>query len=148
MENNYNENNYNENNHSENNNTNNFDSYNPYVQPQEMSNTSGTSTETSGKSDKSKGFGVTMLKVVAIALVFGLVAGGVFTAVSYIGGNALGVFADADGQGQEQSNSQKEEDKFDGGQNTEGVLDQTDTDVEIVGKRIQSRIHLRYRAFS
>ena len=82
--------------------------------------------------NKSKGFGVTMLKVVAIALVFGLVAGGVFTAVSYLGGNALGVFADADNQGQEQGNSQKEEDKFDGGQNTEGVLDQTDTDVEII----------------
>ena len=59
--------------------------YNPYQQP-----TGGNGT--AGRPPKKKsGFGATLGKCAAIALVFGLVAGSVFTGVSYVGTKALGV---------------------------------------------------------
>ena len=77
------ENNYNE--------FNKFNDYNPYTNP--------SSENSGGNSEKKKtfeGFGVTLTKCIAIALVFGLVAGTAFTAVSYFSGNALFVFAEED----------------------------------------------------
>ena len=43
---------------------------------------------------KKKGFHVTLAKTAAIALVFGLVAGLVFTGVSFVGGKAVGVISE------------------------------------------------------
>lgn len=57
--------------------------YNPYQQPGQ--------TQKPRKPKKQHGFGVTLGKSVAIALVFGLVAGGVFTGVSYVGTKTLGI---------------------------------------------------------
>lgn len=57
--------------------------YNPYQQPGQM--------QKPGKPKKQHGFGATLGKSVAIALVFGLVAGGVFTGVSYVGTKTLGI---------------------------------------------------------
>lgn len=61
---------------------NNYSSYNPYQQP-----TGGPAPK---KPKKKSGFGATLGKCTAAALVFGLVAGGVFTGVSYVGTKALG----------------------------------------------------------
>ena len=58
--------------------------YNPYQQPV------GGKRPKKAKT-KSKGFGATLGKCAAIALVFGLVAGGTFTGVSYAGNKALGI---------------------------------------------------------
>ena len=57
--------------------------YNPYQQP-----TGGPAPR---KPRRRSGFGATIGKCAAVALVFGLVAGGVFTGVSYVGTKALGV---------------------------------------------------------
>ncbi len=58
--------------------------YNPYQQPV------GGKKPKKAKT-KNKGFGVTLGKCAAIALVFGLVAGGTFTGVSYVGNKTLGI---------------------------------------------------------
>ena len=77
--------NWNENNFDQNNNQ------NPYQQP-------AGSYEQSAKPKHSggNGFGAKLAKCVAIALVFGLVAGAAFTGVSYFGGNALGINQSSD----------------------------------------------------
>lgn len=77
--------NWNENNFDQNNNQ------NPYQQP-------AGSYEQSAKPKHSggNGFGTKLAKCVAIALVFGLVAGAAFTGVSYFGGNALGINQSSD----------------------------------------------------
>ena len=77
--------NWNENNFDQNNNQ------NPYQQP-------AGSYEQSAKPKHSggNGFGTKLAKCVAIALVFGLVAGTAFTGVSYFGGNALGINQSSD----------------------------------------------------
>ncbi len=92
--------------------------YNPFTNPESNSNSesksepynTGTVNFTTQSDDatynaytqtppsqKKKGFGATFAKVVAIALVFGLVAGGTGLAIIGFGGNVLGIFADADG---------------------------------------------------
>lgn len=58
--------------------------YNPYQQP------TGAGKKPKKAKVKHSGFGVTLGKCAAIALVFGLVAGGTFTGVSYVGNKALG----------------------------------------------------------
>lgn len=60
-----------------------YNAYNPYQQP--------TGGSASRKPRRRSGFGATIGKCAAVALVFGLVAGGVFTGVSYVGTKALGV---------------------------------------------------------
>ena len=60
-----------------------YNAYNPYQQP-----TGGPAPR---KPRRRSGFGATIGKCAAVALVFGLVAGGVFTGVSYVGTKALGV---------------------------------------------------------
>ena len=60
-----------------------YNAYNPYQQP-----TGGSAPR---KPRRRSGFGATIGKCAAVALVFGLVAGGVFTGVSYVGTKALGV---------------------------------------------------------
>lgn len=86
-------------------NNDNYNNYNPYTNPTDTaanattdSNTNQTYTTNHATTPPRKkgGFGSTLLKTVAIALVFGLVAGGVGLGAIYVGGNALGVFADKD----------------------------------------------------
>ena len=60
-----------------------YNAYNPYQQP------AGGSTPMRPK--KKHGFGAMIGKCAVVALVFGLVAGGVFTGVSYVGTKALGI---------------------------------------------------------
>ena len=62
--------------------------YNPYQQPNGMG-------KKPKKAKKSGGFGKTLGKCAAIAVIFGLVAGGTFTGTSYIGTKALGIESSA-----------------------------------------------------
>ena len=66
--------------------------YNPYQQPPRAAKPP--------KKHKS-GFGVTLAKCTAIALVFGLVAGVVFTGVSYVGHKALGITSSSETAGED-----------------------------------------------
>ena len=66
--------------------------YNPYQQPPRAAKPP--------KKHKS-GFGVTLAKCTAIALVFGLVAGVVFTGVSYVGHKALGITSSSEKAGED-----------------------------------------------
>lgn len=60
--------------------------YNPYQQPAGMNGASPKPPK-----QRKNGFGTKLAKCAAIALVFGLVAGSVFTGVSYVGTRALGI---------------------------------------------------------
>ena len=84
----------------DNNNYNDYN-YNPYTNPENATNSTGTSynAETQPQPKKPSGFGRTVLKTIAIALIFGLVAGSVGIGVAHFGGNMLGTFADADADG-------------------------------------------------
>ncbi len=77
--------------------------YNPYQQP-------GQQQRPKKPKKQHRGFGATLGKSVAIALVFGLVAGGVFTGVSYVGTKTLGIVGeksepDSDGKDSDSSAS-------------------------------------------
>lgn len=74
--------------------------YNPYQQPV------GGKKPKKAKM-KNKGFGVTLGKCAAIALVFGLVAGGTFTGVSYAGNKALGITQQSSESKSDSSDSSK-----------------------------------------
>ena len=81
-----------------------YNAYNPYQQPNGMG-------KKPKKAKKSGGFGKTLGKCAAIAVIFGLVAGGTFTGTSYIGTKALGIENSAkagnDSSDQSDSNSSK-----------------------------------------
>lgn len=132
------------------NNYNNYDnseySYNPYSSPR-SSYQSGSSydgdsyngssyhgnsgNQTPKKKSPFAGFGITLMKTVAIALVFGLVAGVSGTAVLKVAGSDLGIFAEVDkdedsDKGQEQEMEQNSE-KAD----ASGSLQQTSTEAAV-----------------
>ena len=90
---------------------NNYEDYNPY-------------REETPK--KKSAFGTTLIKTVAIALVFGLVSGVTASAVLQWNGVGLEMFFDQD----EDKDSSKEEDKEET-KRPEGGLQQTDTDVDL-----------------
>ena len=75
--------------------------YNPYQQP--------NMGKKPKKAKKSGGFGKTLGKCAAIAVIFGLVAGGTFTGTSYIGTKALGIESSAKA-GNDSSDSSKKSD--------------------------------------
>lgn len=105
----------------DNNNYNDYN-YNPYTNPENIANSTETSyhagmpnqTQQVTQPKKSSGFGRTILKTVVIALIFGLVAGGVGIGVTHFGGNMLGVFtdADADEDTSAKDNTEAESEKF------------------------------------
>ena len=70
--------------------------YNPYQQPPRAAKPP--------KKHKS-GFGVTLAKCTAIALVFGLVAGAVFTGVGYVGNKALGIASSSETAGEDDTDT-------------------------------------------
>ena len=76
-------------------------SYNPYQQP--------NMGKKPKKAKKSGGFGKTLGKCAAIAVIFGLVAGGTFTGTSYIGTKALGIESSTKA-GNDSSDSSKKSD--------------------------------------
>lgn len=79
-----------------------YNAYNPYQQPNGMG-------KKPKKAKKSGGFGKTLGKCAAIAVIFGLVAGGTFTGTSYIGTKALGIESSAK-SGSDTSDSSKKSD--------------------------------------
>lgn len=120
---------------------NNYNNYNPYTNSvnneEGCNNGTGYSQQNSAGTSKGKssfaGFTAAITKCIAIALVFGLVAGTGFTAVAYFGGNALGIYADADAQG---GNNERPHGKDDNSnqnvnQNLTGSLTQTNTESNV-----------------
>ncbi|MCI7108441.1 MAG: trypsin-like peptidase domain-containing protein [Lachnospiraceae bacterium] len=71
--------------------------YNPYQQP-------GQPQQFKKPKNRKSGFGVTLGKCAAIAVVFGLVAGGVFSGVSYAGTKALGITSESSAQEEKADN--------------------------------------------
>ncbi len=90
-----------------------YNEYNPYQQPEQ-------------ETKKSGGFGVTLVKTVAIALVFGLVSGGTASAVLQFNGVGFGSFFEEEEDKMSSDDKDEEEDK----RVPEGGLQQTDTDVQ------------------
>ncbi len=124
MDNNYNNNSYN---------------YNPYSSAEqetqntreaqytyETNNTAGASY--SQKSNGFTGFGATLTKTIAIALVFGLVAGVAGLSVLRFGGDTLGIFSEADDTDNSDSKNPSDLSDDDSGKTTTGSLQQTDTE--------------------
>lgn len=81
--------------------------YNPYQQPNGMG-------KKPKKVKKSGGFGKTLGKCAAIAVIFGLVAGGTFTGTSYIGTKALGIESSAKAGNDSPESSAKKSDSNSG----------------------------------
>ena len=77
-----------------------YNAYNPYQQPNGMG-------KKPKKAKKSGGFGKTLGKCAAIAVIFGLVAGGTFTGTSYIGTKALGIESSAKAESNSSDSSKK-----------------------------------------
>lgn len=92
-----------------------YNAYNPYQQPNGMG-------KKPKKAKKSGGFGKTLGKCAAIAVIFGLVAGGTFTGTSYIGTKALGIESSAK-SGSDTSDSSKKSDSS----NSNKSIQQTST---------------------
>ena len=115
---------------------NNYNNYNPYqnVYEHNENNYQGYQQEPPRKKKGAfAGFGVTLIKTVTIALVFGLVSGATGVAVLNFSGVPLGVFEHAD----EDTNKQDAHDKNDDKGNADNVIDgedslqQTNTDVMV-----------------
>lgn len=115
---------------------NNYNNYNPYNNTyQGYYENQGYQQEPPRKKKSAfEGFGVTLIKTVTIALIFGLVSGATGVAVLQFSGVNLGVFEDAD----EKNNTDAEDtDKNDAPQNETNTingtnaLQQTNTDITI-----------------
>lgn len=126
------------------NNYNNSYNYNPYNNPEngfeqkpdthtteKYSAQENYARETTDSRSKGpfEGFGVTLIKTVTIALVFGLVAGASGSAVLHFSGITLGIFSEAeDNQNDKDTAKDKEDDNSSNA--TTGGLQQTNTDVQ------------------
>lgn len=105
---------------------NNSNNYNPY------DNTYQGSTEKNKKKGSFEGFGVTLIKTVTIALVFGLISGVAATTVVHFSGITLGIFDDTEkNDDADEENAEENDDDDTAVKNDGGVLQQTDTDVTI-----------------
>lgn len=105
---------------------NNSNNYNPY------DNTYQGSTEKNKKKGSFEGFGVTLIKTVTIALVFGLISGAAATTVVHFSGITLGIFDDTEkNDDADEENAEENDDDDTAVKNDGGVLQQTDTDVTI-----------------
>lgn len=120
------------------NNDNNQYNYNPYNNPESEFQQSTDSQDAREytvrenvrveKKRPFEGFGVTLIKTVTIALVFGLVAGATGSAVLHFSGITLGTFSETD-DGQSDVNSVKD-DEEDSKDELTGGFQQTNTDVQ------------------
>ena len=148
MENNYNNyNNYNNDYNSDDNNRYNpYSTYQGYSQQHEQTTGQQNSYQQAAYQQASQeprkkkgafaGFGVTLIKTVTIALVFGLVSGAAGTAVLQFSDVSLGVFEDKDKQEEEKAENEDKEDADivedeEDDVEIEHPLQQTDTDVAI-----------------
>lgn len=139
MENNYN--NYNPYNNTYEGNYNNYEGYQQQGYQQQGYQQQGYQQEPPRKKKRAfEGFGVTLIKTVTIALVFGLVSGAAGAAVLNFSGVNLGIFEDADENHSsdrtdaEQSNgdaSDSDEDVMDNSIDGASALQQTNTEVTI-----------------
>ena len=124
------------------NNNNNFDynPYNPYrsTSPQNgygyhsqeaYSSTNNTEVKTEKKTCFS-GLGATLVKTVAVALVFGLVAGTTATAVLQFSGLNLGVFSDMEDDSEDNRDDSTKDENSESERTPSGSLQQTNTDVQ------------------
>lgn len=118
--------------------------YNPYSNPQNgFSNTESSAQEGPSATEtmyhtydyehkeepkKKHSFISTISKTIAIALVFGLVAGTAGLSVVYFGGNALGVFADAEEDDNTKEKSKETEETEEKDRTIAGGVQQTDTE--------------------
>ncbi len=117
---------------------NNYYNYNPYTNPENgFGDTNGAETQAAAqgpsKPPRKKGFGVTLAKTIAIALVFGLVVGSAGLGVIYFGGDALGILADAEDD--KDMDKDADDDTTAGSLNSETVknpIQQTDTSDESI----------------
>ncbi len=125
------------------NNYNNQYNYNPYQNPeqgyQQNTNTQSSQgyssyerTERNATEPEKKGpfngFGVTLIKTVTIALVFGLVAGVAGSAVLHFSGITLGIFSEAEDDKEDNASNDKDDESSD--KTPTGGLQQTNTDVQ------------------
>lgn len=92
---------------------------NPYSQK--------TPKEKKPKHSGGNGFGTKLAKCVAIALVFGLVAGAAFTGVSYFGGNALGINQSSDSSDKSSGSSKDSDSSGSSSSDTAKTLASTNT---------------------
>ena len=92
-----------------------YNNYNPYTNPNNQERTSATGTPNAQPPRSKSSLSTKMVQTIAIALVFGLVAGGAGLGVVYFGGNSLGLFQEASGRpgsdSGDVSNSNKENDE-------------------------------------
>lgn len=108
------------------NNYNSYNNYNPYNNTYQEVPPQDTKPKKKGAFE---GFGVTLIKTVTIALVFGLVSGAAGSVVLHFSDTTLGVVEDV----KEEENTKTEDDKKEEGetQKENGTLQQTNTDVTI-----------------
>ena len=113
----------------------NSNKYNPYSNPAPERAHDTQQYEPNNSSETKKkgpfaGFGVTLVKTVTIALVFGLVAGVVGSAVLQFNGITPGIFSESDAGKDTGKDKENDKEKEDGKDVLEGGLQQTDTDVQ------------------
>ncbi|MBE5887879.1 MAG: trypsin-like serine protease [Lachnospiraceae bacterium] len=80
-------------------NNNYYNNYNPYTNPNSQEERRNTTEHMEGGQPprKNASLGTKIIRTIAIALVFGLVAGGVGLGIIYVGGSSLGIFQEASG---------------------------------------------------
>ena len=80
-------------------NNNYYDNYNPYTNPNSQEERRNVTEHMEGglPPRKRSSLGTQIIRTLAIALVFGLVAGGVGLGLIYVGGRSLGIFQEASG---------------------------------------------------
>ncbi|MBO5096870.1 MAG: hypothetical protein J6B96_00980, partial [Agathobacter sp.] len=94
-----------------------YNNYNPYTNPNSQEERRNTTEHMEGGQPprKKASLGTKIIRTIAIALVFGLVAGGVGLGIIYVGGSSLGIFQEASGtpgeDGNKNPNSELENDK-------------------------------------
>jgi len=102
--------------------------YNPYSNPQngfQSGDQNRFQQDTTQKKSAFEGFGVTLIKTVAIALVFGLVAGVAGSTVIHFSGISLGLFSETEEKTEENTDKEVEE-----SQTIPGGLQQTNTSTQ------------------
>lgn len=114
-----------------NDNFNNQYNYNPYQNSETEYTAQGSYHRANPEPEKKgpfAGFGVTLIKTVTIALVFGLVAGVAGTTVLHFSGVSLGIFSEKEDDKIDNSSKDEGDDADDN--RPEGGLQQTNTDVQ------------------
>lgn len=86
---------------------NNYYNYNPYTNPTSSNNDGNQNINNINVEKKKSDLGTKLIQTVAIALVFGLVAGATGLGVVYFGGNSFGLFQEASGNADDDRDNDK-----------------------------------------